>query len=183
MKRGTLLAVLMGLLLTLAAGVAVAKTIEGTSDPDRLSGTSNADTITGKGGADVISGREGGDDLNGNQGDDRVYGNEGADKVVGSFGDDKILRGNSGDDTVVGQAGSDRLTGDTGDDTLRTVGDTKQDFVNCGEDPDGRDVDTAYVNGQDTVDSQNASLITTTTGLSCEILFVDGLRIPQVNTP
>ena len=75
------------------------------------------------------------------------------------------------------------MLGDGGDDTIRAVGDTKQDFVNCGEDADGTDSDTAYVNGQDVVDSQRARLITTTTGLSCEILFVDGIRIPSVNTP
>jgi hypothetical protein len=74
------------------------------------------------------------------------------------------------------------MTGDTGDDTIRAVGDTRQDFINCGEDADGQDVDTAYFNGQDLVDSQQASLIMTTTGLSCEVLFVDGIRIPTLPT-
>lgn len=102
----------------------------------------------------------------------------GNDRVSGGFGDEPALRGGPDNDTVKGNLGSDRMLG--GDDTLSAVGDTKQDFVNCGEDSDGQDVDTAYVNGQDTVDSQQASLITTTTGLSCEVLFVEGIRIPTL---
>ena len=75
-----------------------------------------------------------------------------------------------------------RMTGDAGDDTIRAVGDTKEDFINCGEDADGQDVDTAYINSQDAVDEQNPPFVTTV-GLSCEALFVDGIRVPQVNTP
>lgn len=67
----------------------------------------------------------------------------------------------------------------THNDTLFAEGDAKADSINCGDDASGDDVDTAHVNGQDTVDSQDASLITTTTGLSCEMLFVDGVAIPQ----
>jgi Ca2+-binding RTX toxin-like protein len=183
MKRATLMAVVVGLLLALTAGVAVAREINGTSRSETLRGTSNADTISGRGGNDVIRGRAGNDELKGGDGKDRVYGMGGNDKVAGDFGDDPILRGGPGNDTVVGRAGSDRMTGDAGDDTIRAVNDTKQDFINCGEDADGQDVDTAYVNGQDVVDSQQASLITTTVGVSCEVLFVDGIRIPQVNIP
>jgi Ca2+-binding RTX toxin-like protein len=183
MKRATLMAVVVGLLLALTAGVALARDITGTSSSETLRGTDNADTISGRGGNDKISGRGGNDELRGNDGTDRVYGMAGNDNVAGGFGNELILRGGPGDDTVRGNAGSDRMTGDTGDDTIRAVGDTKQDFINCGEDADGQDVDTAYVNGQDTVDSQQASLITTTVGLSCEVLFVEGLRIPQVPVP
>ena len=180
MKRATLLTMMVALVLALTAGVAVAKTIKGTNGSDTLRGTNAADTITGRGGADEIYGRGGADTLKGNDAADRVYGMDGNDTLIGGFGNDPALRGGAGNDDITGSLGSDRLLGDTGDDTLNTVGDTKQDFVNCGEDADGMDVDTANVNGQDTVDTQQASLITTTTGLSCEVLFVDGIRIPQL---
>ncbi len=183
MKRVTLMTIVVGLLLALTAGVAVAREINGTDRSDEIAGTDNADEIRGLDGNDEIRARDGNDDAYGSDDNDRVYGMDGNDYVSGGFGDDPFLKGGSGNDTVVGNAGSDRMSGGTGDDTLRAVNDTRQDFVNCGEDAGGGDVDTAYVNGQDTVDSQQASLITTTTGLSCEILFVDGIRIPQVNTP
>ena len=49
-----------------------------------------------------------------------------------------------------------------------------------GRDADGRDIDTAHVGGNDMVDGQQASLLVTTTVLSCEIVFVDGVRVPRV---
>jgi hypothetical protein len=45
--------------------------------------------------------------------------------------------------TIVGGVGRDEAYGTTGDDTIRMVGDTDPDFVNCGEDPSGTDIDTA----------------------------------------
>ncbi len=191
MRRATLLAVSVALILALTAGVAVARTIIGGDGPNKIFGSNQDDFIQGRLGNDTIRALAGNDDVYGNEGNDELYGNDqadkifggvGSDKIFGGFGDDPALRGGTGNDAINGQLGSDRLTGDQGDDTITAAGDTRQDFVNCGEDPDGTDIDTAFVNGQDTVDTQQASLITTTTVLSCERLFVDGVRIPQVDT-
>ncbi len=67
--------------------------------------------------------------------------------------------------------------GDAGDDFIKMVGDTDQDFVNCGEDADGTDVDRAEVSGNDLVDGTSAGALTTTAGLSCEVVVVDGVPV------
>ena len=180
MRRATLLTLVVALMVALTAGVAVAKNINGTNGPNTLRGTNAADTINGRGGADEIYGRDGMDTLKGNDAADRVYGMEGNDAISGGFGNDPALRGGAGNDDIDGNIGSDTVTGDAGDDTIRTVGDISSDKVNCGEDADGQDVDTAFVGSNDLVDGQQASTIVTTTLLSCELLFVDGVQVPQV---
>ena len=180
MRRATLLTMMVALVLALTAGVAVAQTINGTNGPNTLRGTNAADTINGRGGADEIYGRDGADMLKGNDAADRVYGMDGSDVISGGFGNDPALRGGAGNNEIEGNIGSDAVTGDAGDDTIRTVGDTSSDKVNCGEDADGQDVDTANVGSNDLMDGQQASTIVTTTGLSCELLFVDGIQIPQI---
>lgn len=72
MKRITVLIVAMGIMVAMFAGVAVAKTVLGTSGPDTLVGTSENDTIRGFRGADDITGRGDSDRLFGGRGDDHI---------------------------------------------------------------------------------------------------------------
>lgn len=162
MKRTTILALAMALILALVAGTAVAQTFTGTKGPDKLIGTDKADTMIGGDGAD------------------RIYGRGGPDSIRGDYGSDPVLRGRDGNDKISGGVGADSAFGDTGNDTIRMVRDPQSDFVNCGDDASGTDIDTAYVSGNDAVDGVTAGGLTTTTGLSCERLFVDGVQIPQI---
>lgn len=162
MRRVTLLTLAAALLVALTAGVAAAKVISGTTGDDKLVGTNRADTLRGF------------------DGDDRLYGRGGDDTLKGYIGDDFPLRGAKGDDTIVGGLGADRSYGQGGSDTIRTVGDAQRDYISCGEDADGQDIDTADVSGNDVVDGTLAGALTTTTVTSCEVIFVDGIRIPQL---
>ncbi len=148
--------------MALTAGVAVAKTVDGTKGNDKLVGTSRADT------------------LNGFAGNDKLYGRGGNDTLKGYIGNDAPMRGSAGEDTILGGLGRDSGYGGTGDDFIKMVGDTDQDFVNCGEDADGADVDRAEVSGNDLVDGTTAGALTTTLGLSCEVVVVDGVPVPQL---
>ena len=162
MRRATLLVLVAALLVALTAGVAMARTFDGTKKDDKLVGTNRADT------------------LNGFAGDDKLYGKGGNDTLKGYIGNDFPMRGASGEDTILGGVGADRGYGDAGDDFIKMVGDAQQDFVNCGEDADGTDVDRAEVSGNDLVDGTLAGALTTTLGLSCEVLVVDGVPVPQL---
>ncbi len=66
------------------------------------------------------------------------------------------MRGGAGNDRILGAVGADRAYGDAGDDFIKMVGDAQQDFVNCGEDADGADVDRAEVSGNDLIDGTTA---------------------------
>jgi len=68
----------------------------------------------------------------------------------------------------------------TGNDDIRMASDPQQDFVNCGEDASGTDVDTARVSGNDLLEGTLAGSLTTTTGLSCERIIVDGVATPRI---
>ena len=162
MRRATLLALVAALTVALTAGVAVAETFDGTKGNDKLVGTSRADT------------------LNGFAGNDKLYGKGGNDTLKGYIGNDAPMRGAAGEDTILGGVGRDSGYGDAGDDFIKMVGDTDQDFVNCGEDADGMDVDRAEVSGNDLVDGTAAGALTTTLGLSCEVVVVDGVPVPQL---
>jgi Ca2+-binding RTX toxin-like protein len=129
-----------------------------------------ADSIRGLGGNDILNGRGGNDTVQGEDGEDEVLGNVGNDFLKGGAGGDLIVEGN----------GADEAYGMTGNDDIRMSGDTHQDFVNCGEDPGGTDVDTARVSGNDLINGTLAGGLTTTTGLSCERVIVDGVAIPQL---
>ncbi len=96
--RVALLAILVGAILALSAGVAYAAIVEGTSGPDNLEGTEVRDTIFGFAGDDTISGLAGTDTLQGGGGGDTIYGGDGADVLRGRGGDDH-LHGGSGDPT------------------------------------------------------------------------------------
>src|SRR5215207_4232454 len=88
MRRAIMLAVAGALLLTLVAGVAVARTY--TCDDNNCPGTENDDEITGDGsdqtfrlmrGDDVAFGKAGADLLLGDGGDDVLFGQKGADEL------------------------------------------------------------------------------------------------------
>jgi Ca2+-binding RTX toxin-like protein len=129
------------LVLSLAAGVALARTFgdtgrgvtktcgancEGTTYPDKLTGTNSKNHIKGLGGnesntfGDLILGR--GDN-------DILYGNRGGDKIKGGPGKDLIF-GGQGEDVLVGGVGRDHVDGGTGGDIIR-VKDGYVDHVDC----------------------------------------------------
>ncbi len=156
MKRVGLLALVVGLLMALTAGVAVAATINGTSGDDTLRGTEEADEITGFRGDDSISGR---------QGDDRIMAGPGNDEV---FGD-------RGGDTIKGRTGADELQGGRGNDDISAGNDMQTDFVFC-----GRGTDVARIQVDDLVDGEvsGESLLNgVNTVTSCETIFVNGIEV------
>jgi hemolysin type calcium-binding protein len=178
MKRATLLTVLAGLLIALTASVAVAKDIQGTAKSERLPGTDQADTINASGGDDTLFGKAGNDTLNGGWGNDRVYGAGGNDRMSGAGGNDLVSAG-PGNDVLIGGFGRDQLQAAGGDDTVRAAGDASSDQIFCSG---GWDV--AILSLNDAVGGVRVSrvLSATTTvdqkALSCEVLVINGLRIP-----
>lgn len=84
-------------------------------------------------------GGRGDDELRGSHLDDRLAGFGGGDWVWGLAGDDG-LSGGGGDDEVYGGPGRDALLGGPGDDFLETK-DGEQDYVDCGEGDDEASVD------------------------------------------
>ena len=120
--------------VTLSAGTASAKTLEGTGYGDALYGSAYGDTIYGYGGADLAYGYGGTDLLYGGnetgrgdkllggtasdlvlgqKGDDALYGQGGGDEVSGGYGND-LLVGGKGEDTVDGGPGSDQINAQDG---------------------------------------------------------------------
>jgi Ca2+-binding RTX toxin-like protein len=127
-RRALLIMASMGLGVLLLGGVALAKTIDGTSGADDLVGTDEDDVIHASGGADYVSGLAGPDVL---------YAGAGNDTVVGR----------DGNDSIYGNAGTDTLYGNNENDTINSAGDQTKDVVKCGL---GKD-DTAYVDEIDWV--------------------------------
>ena len=100
MRRVVQLAMLMGLMLALSAGVAYAAVIQcdgglclGTPEDEIITGTNLADQIFGKGGDDTIYGLGQTDTLVGGGGNDTLYGGPGHDVLRGSSGDDDLYGG------------------------------------------------------------------------------------------
>ncbi len=127
-RRALLIMATMGLGVLLLGGVALADTIDGTSESDDLVGTDKDDVIHASGGADYVSGLAG---------PDLLYAGAANDTVVGRDGNDHIY----------GNAGSDRLFGNQNNDTINSAGDGVRDVVKCGL---GKN-DTAYVDKEDRV--------------------------------
>ena len=127
-RRALLIMVSMGLGVLLLGGVALADTVDGTSEPDDLVGTDKDDVIHASGGADYVSGLAG---------PDLLYAGAGNDTVVGRDGNDRIY----------GNAGADTLFGNESNDTINSAGDQTKDVVKCGT---GKN-DTAYVDKIDRV--------------------------------
>jgi Ca2+-binding RTX toxin-like protein len=126
MKRGVYLFLVMGVLLMITAGVALAQerifcppgggTCQGTQGPDDIIGSEEADLIDARGGDDRVRGRGGDDDINGGAGNDR-------------------LNGGAGNDVIVGGPGNDQIFGGPGNDTI-DARDEESDFVDCGRGTD-----------------------------------------------
>lgn len=140
MRRLTImLLTIIGVTLTLAAGVALAQATynpvecdggncQGTNGLDRIGGTEGRDKITAKAGEDLVY-AGGGKDL--------VFGNNGADYLYGGEDKDELRGGGGGKDFIFGGTGSDELIGGTGDDDIVPADDEEADNVYCGP---GKDV-------------------------------------------
>jgi Ca2+-binding RTX toxin-like protein len=174
MRRTTLFAIVVALIVALSAGTALAKEFIGTAGPDNLNGTDNADTMFGRMGNDRVAAAGGPDEATGNQGNDAVYGEQGNDTLKGDLGDD-FVSGGGGGDTIYGGPDDDRMRGVDGNDNIFAAGDaSNRDYVDC-----GADRDTAHVDSNDIVDGVEADTLVLNSGLSCERLFVNGIEIPK----
>jgi Ca2+-binding RTX toxin-like protein len=110
------------------AGVATAKTVQGTSGNDLLYGTPNADVIYGYAGEDFLYGGSGNDHLDGGRGQDHIKGGPGNDTIFGGRGDPvtvadphahhEYIRGNDGADVIVVRAGGSVIWAGPGDDRI-----------------------------------------------------------------
>lgn len=87
-------ALVLALFLVLG-GSALARTIEGTDQSDRLLGTAGADVLLGRGGGDRLFGLAGTDFLSGGPGRDRMDAGPGNDRVVAQYdgGRDSVVCG------------------------------------------------------------------------------------------
>lgn len=104
MRRTTLLLVVIGVLLAVASGVALAvsQTQTGTNGPDTLTGTTGVDKLAG-GGGDTINAKAGDDLLFGDSGSDTFNAGDGADfiKAADLAQDDINCGGGSSDDGFI----------------------------------------------------------------------------------
>jgi Ca2+-binding RTX toxin-like protein len=116
MKRIVIMALAIGLICALGAGVALAKNITGNNKNNTLVGTKNADTIKGKGGKDYIYGLQDNDKLFGNDGDDNIDGGKGNDDLHGNADNDFLdsVDGSNKDTDDCG-SGKDAVAADKGD--------------------------------------------------------------------
>lgn len=156
-------------LAALMAGAATAQRFMGTNGSDTIFGTDEPDRIRAQGNNDYVYGRGDDDSLLGEYGDDAIRGNMG----------DDIIKGGEGADLIIPCHGADEAYGEKGNDEIRMVNDPQRDFVNCGENVGGKDVDTARVAWNDLIDGRLAGNLTTTEGLTCERVFVDGEELPH----
>lgn len=205
MIRRSILLILLALVVSaFTASVAIAANFRGTAGNDTIRGTAQADIIKGFAGFDTLSGLGGNDTINAGPGNDTANGGDGSDIIYGVGGDDELfgqrggdkLYGGDSNDTLRGQAGADRLVGNEGNDTI--IGNTGVDSMFGGP---GNDFIAARGDGVDRIfcgpgfDVANVSLNDLVGGtsveeilgsvtsadqaaLSCEVLIVDGLRVP-----
>jgi Ca2+-binding RTX toxin-like protein len=163
MKRATLFAVVVALLVALGASVAVAQTLVGDDGPDEITGTQGNDVIRGYGGNDVLIG---------GLGNDTIHGGDGADELYGRLGND-FLNGGAGGDLIRMDDGRDEAYGVSGNDSILSYRDDQADFIYCGT---GNE-DFASVQSGDYVDNTPAANLVGTTILSCEKVSVNGLVV------
>jgi Ca2+-binding RTX toxin-like protein len=135
MRRATLLAVVVSVLLGAFAGVAYALSVQcdgaGDQDPDpgQCQGTEQSDTITGTdqrdlifalGSFDDVFAGGGADELNGQNGGDFLIGEDNSDTYNGGNGSDLLgEEGNTGADVMNGGTDSDFIDAQVGADILR----------------------------------------------------------------
>ena len=106
MKKIMMLAAMMGLMLMVFAGTALAINLTGDNGPDRLVGTAENDTLRGLGGGDTLVGRGDSDRLFGGDGNDFINatdpGRPEGDRVNCGSGFDRVLVDPSTEDIVMG---------------------------------------------------------------------------------
>ena len=94
----------MGLVLALFAGTALAVTKIGTNDPNRLVGTAENDRLDGRGGNDTLIGGDDSDVLIGGTGNDTINARESGkqedDRVNCGPGRDTVLTDNTTEDVI-----------------------------------------------------------------------------------
>ena len=117
MRRTTLLLVVMGCLLMIFAGVAVAINKTGTNQADILTGDPKGPS------ADKFAGGGGQDKIKGVGLDDELY---------GDFGADPVLDGGGGNDLIDGGSGADSMNGGGGDDYINAGDNQSGDLVDGG---------------------------------------------------
>ncbi|MBD2355997.1 M10 family metallopeptidase C-terminal domain-containing protein, partial [Tolypothrix sp. FACHB-123] len=101
-----------------------------------ISGTNSNDTLNGTGDNDTLQGLSGNDSLSGLDGNDSLEGGVGND----------TLNGGLGNDTLIGGTGNDTLNGGAGNDVFKF------------EYPQGNDLVTDFVRGQDKIDVSNLKI-------------------------
>jgi len=127
-RRSVLLLAVVAVVLVLASGVALARTIN--CDGGRCLGTNNNDTMYGSSHRDTMYGLRGADLMRGNGRADSVNGDGGRDRLSGGRGDDTV-NGGDADDVVAGNSGNDTLNAGNGDDRVEAV-DEMSDGITCG---------------------------------------------------
>jgi Ca2+-binding RTX toxin-like protein len=101
MRRVAILLAVMGIMLALFAGVALAKTIVGTDGSNTLIGTRQDDVIRGLGGGDTIEGRGDKDALFGGAGRDVIRARDGErDRIDCGPGHDEVFADPDNEDAV-----------------------------------------------------------------------------------
>lgn len=108
------------LLLSLAAGDALARAELGGLGDDALRGAEQDDRLGGFGGDDGIWGLNGDDGLSGGEGGDDLYGGPGRDELYGGAGDDFLEAKDGGRDYVHCGPGHDAASVDPEDLVSRT---------------------------------------------------------------
>jgi Ca2+-binding RTX toxin-like protein len=172
-KMRARLAVLIAMACVLvAAGAAMAATINGTQGPDVIHGTGKADTISAGAGDDVVYGQGGNDTIRGNSGLDRLYGGLGNDYL--SVGRDSGgAYGRAGNDTLLstGAEFGAYLEGGRGNDTFWSDNSATvdppvgtDDVISCGA---GRDV----VHGDEADEGKGSGAFE---DAGCEVVYVNG---------
>ena len=106
MRKTAMMLVVMGLMLALFAGSALAVTKIGTNGPNRLVGTAENDRLDGRGGNDVLIGGGDSDVLIGGTGNDtinaRESGKQDGDRVNCGPGRDTVLTDDTTEDIIAG---------------------------------------------------------------------------------
>ncbi|MDQ3864362.1 MAG: hypothetical protein M3317_12880 [Actinomycetota bacterium] len=104
-RRMAALIAVMGLMVMVFAGTALAVVKVGDAGPNRLVGTAEKDTLKGLGGADTIIGKGDSDLLVGGRGNDRINARERGraegDRVDCGRGRDTVLTDNTTEDTIL----------------------------------------------------------------------------------
>jgi Ca2+-binding RTX toxin-like protein len=149
-RRATLAFALMGVVLLLLAGTALARNIScndnrcvGTNRSDTMRGTNARDNMAGRGGNDEMFGGGNNDTMRGGDGADRMRGESGRDRIYGNSGNDTINGGPYGDRIIAG-TGTDDVTGENGADYI-DIADGVQDSVSCGNGMDTLIYDPQYL--------------------------------------